>query len=308
MRAFSQRWKASTAILGIVLLAACGGGEDAGDSALAGDEGIAVAEVGFQTPESVLHDTAQDRYLVSNINGEPLAKDDNGFISVLDPDGTVQELHWIQGGRDGVVLHAPKGMAIIGDTLFVADIDCVRMFELELAEELGEMCRDGAVFLNDIAVGPNNELFVTDTGSGDEDAMGDQAGAVYRFDSDGSSARLNAGRDMGRPNGIAVGPRGIFVVSFGSGEIAQLDASGQRTVVMPSSDRQLDGIVFLPAGGFLFSSWGDEAVYRVAADGTVRPIFEGIPTPADIGYDIRRNRVLIPVFQEDQVLIRELPM
>ena len=181
MRNVSQKWKASVTILGVALLSACGGGEG-GDAAPTAEEGIVVEEVGFQTPESVLHDTAQDLYLVTNINGEPLAKDDNGFISRLTPDGTVQELRWIDGSDEDVTLHAPKGMAVIGDTLFVADIDCVRLYELELGEELGEMCRETAVFLNDIAVGPNRELFVTDTGSGEDDAMGDAAGAVYRFD------------------------------------------------------------------------------------------------------------------------------
>lgn len=302
----SRSWIAAVLVLGATSMWACQGREEAetgGDP----DEGIVVADVGFRTPESVVHDTARDVYLVSNINGGPLDTDDNGFISQVSPDGTVKELHWIDGAAPNVTLNAPKGMAVLGDTLFVADIDCVRYYEIELGEELGSMCRDGAVFLNDVALGPNGELFVTDTGSGEEDARGDQAGALFRFHLDGASARLAAGPQLGRPNGVAVGSRGIFVVSFGSGEIAQFDASGKRTVVMPASDRQLDGIVFLPDGGFLFSSWGDQAIYRVTGDGMVQVLFQGIPTPADIGYDARRNRVLIPVFEEDRIIIRELP-
>src|SRR5437764_1461290 len=42
---------------------------------------------GFLTPESVLHDPVQDIYFVSNINGSPTAKDNNGFISRVRPDG-----------------------------------------------------------------------------------------------------------------------------------------------------------------------------------------------------------------------------
>jgi len=41
---------------------------------------------GFLAPESVLHDTAQDIYFVSNINGSPTAKDNNGFISRVRPE------------------------------------------------------------------------------------------------------------------------------------------------------------------------------------------------------------------------------
>ena len=81
---------------------------------------------GFLTPESVLHDSGQDIYFVSNINGSPTAKDNNGFISRLKPDGAVENLKFIEGGKGGVVLNAPKGLALHGDTLWVADIDVVR--------------------------------------------------------------------------------------------------------------------------------------------------------------------------------------
>src|SRR2546430_5291507 len=50
---------------------------------------------GFLTPESVLHDPAQDIYFVSNINGGPTTKDNNGFISRVRPDGAVENLKFI---------------------------------------------------------------------------------------------------------------------------------------------------------------------------------------------------------------------
>ena len=84
---------------------------------------------GFLAPESVLHDSTQDIYFVSNINGSPMAKDNNGFISRVRPDGAVENLKFIEGGRSGVTLNAPKGLALEGDTLWVADIDVVRAFD-----------------------------------------------------------------------------------------------------------------------------------------------------------------------------------
>ena len=59
-----------------------------------------------------------DRYLVSNINGAPPAKDNNGFISRMAPDGTIEQLRFIAGGTGGATLHAPRGMIIVGDTLW----------------------------------------------------------------------------------------------------------------------------------------------------------------------------------------------
>jgi hypothetical protein len=49
---------------------------------------------GIREPESVLYDSARDRYLVSNINGNPFAADDNGFIAWVSPAGEVVQTRW----------------------------------------------------------------------------------------------------------------------------------------------------------------------------------------------------------------------
>jgi hypothetical protein len=112
---------------------------------------------GFQTPESVKWDSAQDVYFVSNINGAPNAKDGNGFISRVGPGGRVLDSAFIKG------LNAPKGMALVGDTLWVADIDQVRAFNARTAAPVATVPVPGAIFLNDIAAAPDGSLYVTDT-------------------------------------------------------------------------------------------------------------------------------------------------
>ncbi|MGD2071521.1 MAG: SMP-30/gluconolactonase/LRE family protein, partial [Gemmatimonadota bacterium] len=260
---------------------------------------------GFETPESVLHDPVDDVYLVSNVSGAPLEVDGNGFISRVSPEGDVMDLRWIDGADEAVTLNAPKGMAILGDTLYVADIDCVRMFVRPSGEPAGQICFPDASFLNDVAVDPNNTLYVTDSGL-DAAFEGTGTDAVYRFSPDGRRAPLLQGSSLGRPNGIAFGSRGGFVATFGSGEIYQIAPDGSRNTVLPASDRQLDGIVFTRDGGFLFSSWGNQAVYQVTAEGQVSPVVEGVAAPADIGYDATRNRVLIPLFNDDRIVVQEL--
>src|SRR5688500_6376491 len=76
---------------------------------------IEVSGVGFAAPESVLHDSVADVYLVSNINGGGRDRDDNGFISRVSPAGELLELKWIDGSSPSVRLSAPKGTTIIGD-------------------------------------------------------------------------------------------------------------------------------------------------------------------------------------------------
>jgi hypothetical protein len=36
------------------------------------------------------------------------------------------------------------------------------------------------------------------------------------------------------------------------------------------------------------------------------PAVDSVPTPADIGFDARRNRVLIPLFSENRVVAQRL--
>src|SRR5450432_1876738 len=110
---------------------------------------------GFKEPESVRYDSVNDVFYVSNINGSPLGKDNNGFISRMKSDGTIDSLELVAGGRGGVTLNAPKGLALIGDTLWVADIDAVRAFNVHTGAAVAtvDLSPFHALFLNDICVG-----------------------------------------------------------------------------------------------------------------------------------------------------------
>ncbi|HEU4929026.1 MAG TPA: hypothetical protein VFU38_04295, partial [Candidatus Krumholzibacteria bacterium] len=118
----------------LLLVAACNKKQDTAEEKPAtttpeAPAGMVIADPAFQTPECVLHDRAGDVYLVSNINGGTGEKDNNGFISRISPDGAATVGTWIEAGVNGVTLDAPKGMTIKGDTLYVADIDNVRLFD-----------------------------------------------------------------------------------------------------------------------------------------------------------------------------------
>src|SRR5687768_8932286 len=82
---------------------------------------------GFASPESVVG--AAGHYYVSNIGRElaPLAKDGDGFISELDERGDVVALRAFP--RADEKLNAPKGLALVSNTLYTADIDRVVGFD-----------------------------------------------------------------------------------------------------------------------------------------------------------------------------------
>ena len=109
---------------------------------------------GFSSPESTIVNKS-DLY-VSNVGKElkPTLKDGDGFISKLDINGKIKELHFIDG------LDAPKGMGIVGNTLFVADINTLRGFDLQTKKEVFNVVFEGVNFLNDITVKDSNTLFI----------------------------------------------------------------------------------------------------------------------------------------------------
>jgi sugar lactone lactonase YvrE len=261
----------------------------------------AVKYTGFATPESVLYDADADRYLVSNINGKPGDSDNNGFISVLAPDGTVTALKWIESGKGKAKLDAPKGMGIAKGVLYVADITAVRMFDAKTGAPKGEVKIDKSTFLNDIAVGPDGKVYVSDTGVkfGEKGPEPTGTDAVYVIEK-GKAKPLAQSKDLGGPNGVLVTDKGVVVVTFGTGEVYRLDDKGAKQDASKPPKGMLDGVVSL-GDSLLVSSWEGQALYKGKLGGTYEEVLAGQAAPADIGYDTKRGRVLVPHFLDGTV-------
>lgn len=265
---------------------------------------IMVSDVGFSTPESVEYYAAEDLYLVTNINGSPFDADDNGFISKLSPDGKVIDLKWIDGADDKVELHAPKGMTIIGNKLFVADITQIQVFELPSGKQLSSIDVKGSSFLNGITPGDGDSVYVTDTGMkpGFESSGTD---AIYKVWADGKVETILKDPEMGRPNGILNDNGDIYVVFFSSAKMIKMNDKGEITEMPEPYGARLDGLVKLQDGSLAMSSWESSSI-DVYKDGEYETIAEFLNSPADMDVDSKRNRLLIPLFNEDKVLILPL--
>ena len=99
----------------------------------------------------------------------------------------------------------------------------------------------------------------------------------------------------------------MILVTGGSDQIFQLDDDGALTPEYETPAGGLDGLVWLDDGRVLVSSWTGSAVYQIDAGGQVSELFSDINAPADIGFDPKRNLVLIPHFEDDRVEARPLP-
>jgi sugar lactone lactonase YvrE len=261
----------------------------------------------FATPESVTWDEANDRYLVSNINGKPLDVDNNGYISELLPDGTVKTAKLVAGGVNKVTLNAPKGMAISAGVLYVADISVVRTFDAKTFAPKADIAIPGATFLNDVAAGPDGKIYVSDSGlkQGEKDFEPTGSDAVYVIEK-GKAKPVAKSTDLGRPNGLLVDGKTLYVVTFGSGELYTLDAKGKKTDAAKLGQGALDGIVLLGDGSLLVSSWAGSEVLKGKAKSPFAAVVTGAKAPADIGYDKKRGRLLVPRFLEDKVEVFEV--
>jgi sugar lactone lactonase YvrE len=283
--------------------AGSGSGSAAAGAPEVGKVPAVIREAGLMTPESVLHDADADVYLVSNINGKPLDADDNGFISRVTPDDLQKiELKWIDGSKPDVKLDAPKGMAISGGVLWVADITVVRKFDAKTGKPMGEVKVPGAGFLNDVAPAADGGILVTDSGLNAKfEASGTDA--VYSISKAGAVKPLIKGKDLGGPNGvIAVGDT-VWVTTFRSGAVFEVPKTGEpKPVKLPKG--QLDGIVALENGEFLVSSWEGKTVFQGKGD-QWKDLKLDLESPADIGWDSKRKKLLVPQFQKDAVSIIE---
>jgi sugar lactone lactonase YvrE len=308
-----------------VMIAACGGRDAADraamDSALADSaalyeqESIMLRKVGqtsnLHGPESARYDRDLDVWFVSNINGTPLGKDNNGYISRLRPDGAPYTLKFIEGGKKGVTLNAPKGLAISGDTLWVADIDVARAFNKRTGALIANVSTRGrARFLNGAAIGPDGAVYMTDTGvlfgsKGEVSHPGPDQ--VLRVTKGGATVAIASPKLEG-PNGITWDPQRqrFVIVSFLGKGIYSWKPGEQDVESIGSGPGQQDGVVFLPDGRLLVTSWTDSTLF-VLDNGQARRVVTKVPSPADIDVSPRDSRVAVPLLMENRVEFWELP-
>ena len=288
-----------------IALAACAPARDQSaraDSTAAVPAQVAMVE-GFATPESAIHDADLDVWFVTNINGVPSDKDNNGFISRMHPGGHVDSLRFVAGGQDGVTLNAPKGTAIVGDTLWVADIDAVRGFDKRTGAAVATVEVPGAVFLNDLATGPDGALYVTDTGIRIEASGMTHPGPdrVFRIAPDHTVTTALEGEQVATANGIAWdAANNRFIIVFFGGPAIRSWTPGSATLdSIAAGPGSHDGVVILGDGRILVSSWADSTVF--AAGGA--KVVTGMDAPADIGLDAGRGQIAIPLFNLNRVAI-----
>ena len=252
---------------------------------------------GLAQPESVVQDPATGSIYVTNIAGAIMQKDGNGFIARLRPDGTIIEREWVKG------LNAPTGMALHDRTLFVADVD--ELIEINVAS--GEIAKrheaKGAVFLNDVAVGEDGTVYISDT----------PMNTIWRL-KDGTLEPWLANDALNGPNGLLPQGDKLIVASFGKlpgegqkqelGGLLVVDLEDQSVSKLGSGEPigNLDGLQLLQPGVYLVTDWAAGVLYRVDAKGKADRLIKLSKGSADLIYLPDKKIVLIPIMLNNSLV------
>ena len=238
----------------------------------------------FAAPESVV--VAPDgNYLVSNVGiDDGDAKNGDGFISKMSPEGKVIDRYW------AAKINGPKGLAIQDGKLYASDIDVVMVFDAAEGGLGKKIPVDGAVFLNGVTAW-NGAIHVSDSGTG----------RIHRIENGVATLWLEDAR-FGGINGVLGDGDRLLVSTMDTGSLFSVTADGTITEIATGMINA-DGIGLVPGGGYLVSSWPGQ-VHYVAEDGTVTTLIDttGDETPI-LQNDLKifGDTVIVPNWQPGTV-------
>ena len=251
---------------------------------------------GIETPESAFYDAGSNSIYTSQIAGAPDGKDGNGRIVKLSADGKVVNANWVTG------LNAPKGLRSHNGTLWAADLGEVVGIDIASGKITSRVALPGAMFPNDVAVGGDGTVYVSDM-------MGNKIFAVK----DGkATVALEGAELLEHPNGLLVDGDRLIVGGWGSqpkadfstdvpGRLFAIDLKTKaKTAITANPFANIDGVESDGRGGYVVTDYLKGQIIRVSANGDSQPVATFTPGTADIG--INGNTVIVPHMNENKVV------
>jgi sugar lactone lactonase YvrE len=256
---------------------------------------------GIETPESAYYDAGSNAIYASQIAGAPDGKDGNGRIVKLTAEGKVENANFVTG------LNAPKGIRSHNGTLWVADLGEVVGVDIASGKITSRVALPGAMFPNDVAVGADGTVYVSDM-------MGNKIFAVK----DGkATVALEGAELLEHPNGILVDGNRLIVGGWGSqpkadfstdvpGRLFAIDLkTRQKTPITANPIGNIDGLESDGRGGYVVTDYIKGQIIRVSGSGETQTVATFMPGTADIG--IHGDTVIVPHMNENKVSAYTLP-
>lgn len=246
---------------------------------------------GIKVPESVLFSAKDNVLYVSNINGQPWEKEGKGFISKLSTKGDFISLEWVTG------LNAPKGMGIYNGKLYAACVDELVEIDIATAKVINRYKNNKAINLNDISVGKDGTVYVSDSG-----------GKCIFCLKNGKLEVFVESDQIAKTNGILVDGGKLLA---GSGNKAMsIDLSSKAITTLVDETGYIDGFVAVGDGSFLVSDWQGHVQQIRPGKGGIK-LLDTTPqkiNAADIEFIKTENILLIPTFLNNKVVAYKLKL
>lgn len=243
----------------------------------------------FRFAESCTYDPDRNLILAMNAGVAQDMQENDGYISLINPDGTVHTAKWIGESRTGLTLNHPLGSAIQNDILYVADIDHVRQFDLQTGAPLAvhSLQELGANVLNGIAVAGDGTVYVSNTRDPQR---------IYRISASGDASIFIEGAPLAAPNGVAMDTDGnIVVVNVNDNAVLTFNPAGELIHTEHAVEGGNDGIVITADGTKYVSSVRFGSISRIRPGQDAEIIAHGIPSAASICYDSVQHQLVIPM-------------
>ena len=214
---------------------------------------------GFKQPESVVFDRAAGAIYVSNVNGDPMKKDGNGFISKLGPDGKVVTIEWVKG------LDSPTGLALANGKLYAADVDQIAEIDIAKGEIIQRYEAPGSKFLNDLTADKTGRVYASDM----------VTNSIWVLDG-GKLSLLMQDDALDNPNGLLAEDGRLVVASWGKmapdfstkvpGHMKAVDLATKKVSALGDSTPagNFDGVEPDGKGGYLVTDWVSGGLFQVA--------------------------------------------
>ncbi|MFO7659303.1 MAG: hypothetical protein R6V77_00135 [Candidatus Cloacimonadaceae bacterium] len=234
-------------------------------------------------PESIIWNPVNETYLISNVgSGTILSLQDKFLFNIFNQSK----------------LEAPKGMAILDNVLYVADVTRVVGLDLETGKQVFEQAIPDAVFLNDVAADNEKSIYVSDS----------RSNFIVRIVPSTGLTEFFRHPDLVSPNGLFVAAQDsvnlLYIVSMEADTpIRILNFFSKEFTAVPNYKlTRADGITRDQEGSWLISSWADSTVYKFSPDWSEQShLQKTYQSPADIFYSIENNELAIPHMQTDMI-------
>ncbi|MEE9575601.1 MAG: hypothetical protein V3W03_05810, partial [Gammaproteobacteria bacterium] len=257
---------------------------------------LAWETTGFNNPESVVYHESSDTLFVSNVNGSPVEKDGNGYISKVLLDGTMLSRKWVIG------LNAPKGLAIYDNTLYVSDIDTLLTIDIPSGTITNTYKVDDAKFLNDVAASNQGEIFVSDM----------LLNRIHRLDNGEFNIWLES-PELENPNGLhteddnlILGAWGVMTDGFATeipGHLKSISLKDKSITSLGGAPiGNLDGVESNGKGGYYVTDWMTGKLFQINSNGEATLLLELEQGMADHEVILEHNLILIPMMKNDKLL------